>query len=120
MITQQTAYDIWVAYDEIAKGQKLIADMEKELKDGNDPNPQDPFGRRRNLQLGVPCGDNAHRLFDVQPKLAIAVIRAHIAEKQAFLQLACERARAELVAANYVVRPATGVILTDINQELKK
>ena len=96
IITQQTAYDIWIAYDEIAKGKKLIADMEKELKDGNDPNPRDAFGRRRNLQLGVPCGESGHRLLDVQPQLALAVIRAHIAEKQAFLELANERARAEL------------------------
>ncbi len=97
MITQQTAYDIWIAYDEIAKGQKLIADMEKELARGDDPNPRDAFGRHRNLQLGVPSGENGHRLFDVQPKLALAVIRAHIAEKQAFLELANERARAELL-----------------------
>jgi len=96
IITQQTAYDIWIAYDEIAKGKKLVADMEKELKDGNDPNPRDSFGRQRNLQLGVPSGESTHRLFDLQPKLALAVIRAHIAEKQAFLELANERARAEL------------------------
>lgn len=95
-ITVQTARDIWIAYDEIAKGEKLIADMEKQLAEYQDPNPRDAFGRQRCLQLGVPSGDNSHRLFDVQPKLAIAVIKAHVAEKRAFLDVACERARAEL------------------------
>ena len=96
MITQETARDLWVAYDEIAKGERLLADMEKQLKEGVDPNPRDPFGRRKNLQFGIPCGDSSHRLLDVQPALAMAVIRAHIADKRAALELANERARSEV------------------------
>lgn len=95
MITQQTAYDIWIAYSEIEKGQKLIADMAEAMKHGDNPNPRDGFGRQRNLQLGVPTGESGHRLFDVAPALAVEVIKAHVAEKRAFLALANDRARNE-------------------------
>lgn len=99
MITQATASRIWIAYNEIEKAEKLIAEMEEAARAGRDPNPRDPFGQRRNLQLGVPYGsDNAHRLFDVRPELAKSVIRAHIAEKQADLVAANEQARIELTA----------------------
>ena len=96
MITQQAAAEIWNCYREIQNGQKLLPDMEKALREGEDPNPRDAFGRQRNLQLGVPSGDNCHRLFDVAPKLAISVIRAHIAEKERALVEANEKARLEL------------------------
>ncbi len=96
MISKGTAADIWSAYSEIEKARKLMEDMEAEMEKGNDPNPHDAFGRRRNLTLGVPMGDNSSRLLDVQPKLAISVIRAHIAAKQSELEEANERARIEL------------------------
>lgn len=96
MITKQTAYDIWIAYDEIAKGEKLLADMEEQRQRGEAINLRDSFGRPRPLQLGIPSGDNAHRLFDVQPALAVEVIKAHIANKRAELASIQQRARAEL------------------------
>lgn len=68
------------------------------MKDGEDPNPRDAFGRLNNLQLGVPSGEGGHRLYDVAPKLALSVIRAHIAAKKAELASANEQARLELGA----------------------
>lgn len=85
MITKQTAYDIWIAYDEIDKSKKILADLEELLKKGEEMNLRDTFGRHRCLQLGVPSGESSHRLFDVHPGLAIEVIKAHIAKKQSEL-----------------------------------
>jgi len=100
MVTKETAAMIWSAYREIESGEKLLADMEKERKsvqaDQHAPTLRDAFGRVRQLQLGIPSGENAHRLFDVSPVLAESVIRAHIENKRAELQQANERARIEL------------------------
>src|SRR6185369_988934 len=80
--------------DEIQKAEQLLKDMAKQEKDyPYDPNLRDAFGRGRNLQLGIPSGENSHRLYDVHPKLAKSVIKAHIAEKQSELVQANERAR---------------------------
>ncbi len=99
MITAQTASDIWSAYREIAAAEKLLSDMKAERERpfaDHAATLKDSFGRRRQLQLGIPSGENAHRLFDVSPLLAESVIRAHIAEKQAELVQVNERARIEL------------------------
>lgn len=100
MITKQTAYDIWIAYDEIAKSEKLLADMEQQRRSGESINLRDSFGRPQNLQLGVPSGDRAQRLFDVSPSLAAEVIKAHIANKRAELGAMQDRARGELESCN--------------------
>lgn len=98
MITKQTAYDIWCAYDEITKAQKLLKSAEDALKESQPFNLRDSFGRPRSLQLGVPSGESSHRLFDVHPALAEAVIRAHIAEKQERLIALNELAKREVNA----------------------
>ena len=98
-ISKETAGRIWSAYNEIEKTKKLISDMEGEMKEGRDPNPQDPFGRRRNLTMGVPCGDNTQRMLDVAPRLALQVMRAHIADKEHDLIQANTAALAEAGAA---------------------
>lgn len=102
MITAETAARIWNCYREIDAAKKLIEDMNDSIKSDRD-SPEagslhDAFGRRRHLQLGVPSGDNSHRLFSVEPKLALSVINAHIANKQAELVAANEQARIELDA----------------------
>lgn len=100
MITQKTAELIWSAYREIECGQKLLQDMAKERdRQSADPHAatlHDAFGRVRQLQLGIPSGENGHRLYQVNPVLAEAVIRAHISNKEAELRSANERARIEL------------------------
>jgi hypothetical protein len=95
MITKKTATDIWCAHDEIEKGTNLLAQMEEFAKRGDLPDLRDAFGRARNLQLGVPSGENATRLFDVHPNLATAVIKAHIAEKRNVLIALNELAKQE-------------------------
>ena len=97
MITRKTASDIWLCHDELEKAKKLLIDL-NELKN-KWPKEQllrDVFGRPSGLQLGVPSGQNSHRLFDVDPELAKSCIIAHIAQKKAELVAANERARIEL------------------------
>lgn len=103
MITKETAALIWSAYREIDAAEKLLADMARERERAQaDPHAatlKDAFGRLRQLQLGIPSGENAHRLYDVSPVLADSVIRAHIQNKRAELAEANERARIELGAS---------------------
>ena len=106
MITKETAARIWAAYREIEAGEKLLSDMAEQRnkpfadRDRHAPTLKDAFGRVRHLQLGIPSGDNGHRIFDVDPELAESVIRAHIAKKQVELVEANESARLELMASN--------------------
>lgn len=104
MITQETAEKIWNAYREIAASKKLLADM-KETRDRerlrrDDATLKDAFGRRQHLQLGIPSGQDGHRIFRVAPELAESVINAHIANQKALLVEANESARVELDTAN--------------------
>jgi hypothetical protein len=98
MITKETAIRIWTCYHEIEIGTKLMTDLEENLKKHpeDNPNPRDEFGRQRALTLGVPSGSNSHRMLDVAPRLAVSVIRAHIADKERDLAEANEQARIEL------------------------
>lgn len=100
MITRETAAMIWSAYREIEAGEKLLADMQeiraRERVDRHAPTLRDAFGRSQQLQLGIPSGENGHRLLDVSPVLAESVIRAHIENKRGELVEANERARIEL------------------------
>lgn len=100
MITQETCEAIYRANREILTGEKLLADMREQRErmrvDKHAPTLKDAFGRTQQLQLGIPCGENGHRLFDVSPSLAESVIRAHIENKRAELVEANERARIEL------------------------
>lgn len=96
-ITKETASLIWNCHNEIESGKALLDEIEKNVFAGADPAPPDHWGRRRcNLELGVPTGSNGHRLLDVAPRLALSVIRAHIANKEAELVMVCERARVEM------------------------
>ena len=100
MISVKTCEKIWICHREIISAEKLLADMERiEKEPGLDPHEKklsDAFGRRRDLQLGVPSGENAHRLFNVSPHLAKSVIKAHKAKKEAELIDLNECARMEL------------------------
>ena len=84
-------------------GEQLLSDMKEQRErmraDKHAPTLKDAFGRVRQLQLGIPSGENAHRIFDVSPVLAESVIRAHIENKRAELVEANERARIELGSA---------------------
>jgi len=99
MITREIAERIWFAYREIEAAEKLLTDMDTakaEDWDRHSESLRDAFGRRRALQLGIPSGENGHRLFDVAPGLAKSIIRAHIEHKRTDLAEANEQARIEL------------------------
>jgi len=100
MIAKETAARIWNCYREIETAHKLLEKMEVlKNKYPHDPTAQklkDAFGRAQDLQLGVPSGENSHRLFSVSPELGKSVIESHIARKQAELVDANEQARIEL------------------------
>ena len=105
MISNETIERIWHCKREIEAGTKLLVDMAEVRKQEEDrmnrlaktePTLKDAFGRRRQLQLGIPSGENGHRLFDVSPQLAESVIKVHIANKTAELAEATEQARIEL------------------------
>lgn len=108
MITQDTAAALWGCHREIAVSEKLLADIaetrqqeERYLeKDKYRPELRDVFGRKRGLQLGVPSGQDCHRLLDVSTELGETVIRAHIGNCQAKLVELNERARIELDAVS--------------------
>lgn len=102
MITQKTAEAIWCAYREIEAAEKILADMKAEREkpfaesDKHAPTLKDAFGRKRQLQLGIPSGENGHRLFGVSPELAECVIIAHIAKEKVSLVEANQRAKIEM------------------------
>jgi hypothetical protein len=103
MISRETCEKIWHCWREIETGQKLLEEINNRLEeakkwDRNVEKLKDAFGRERNLQLGIPSGENAYRLYDVQYELATSVIRAHIASKEALLKQCQEEAVLELQA----------------------
>ena len=100
MITKETAAMAWECHREINVAKELLNDMvklEKEYRFKPDEQKlKDAFGRRRDLQLGIPSGENAHRLFNVSPSLAKAVIRAHVSNKEAELVEINEQIKIEM------------------------
>lgn len=104
-LTDATLERIWHCRREITAANKLLDDMDQirkqEEERGNrmskiEPTLSDVFGRRRHLEMGVPSGETGHRIFQVSPRLAESVIRAHIGNKTAELTEALEQARIEL------------------------
>lgn len=104
MLSMETLERIYHCKREIDAGNKLLEDLEAERNKYEpwqyekrlEPKLKDGFGRERNLQLGVPSGENCHRLFMVSPLLAESIIKAHIANKKAELVEAEEQAKIEL------------------------
>lgn len=103
MIAYDTALSIAQAYREVDVAEKLLAeitDTMNERRRGDPPDIRDAFGRRQEgLQLGVPSGQNGHRLFNVPWALARPVIEAHIASQKAIISALGEKARIELAVS---------------------
>lgn len=114
MITQETAARIWNAHREIETAKKMLEDVAKGREksfhdlDEHAPTLRDAFGHRRHFQLGVPSGENGHRLFEVSPVLAESCIRAHIENKRRDLAEANEAARIELLSGDSGVNAVGG------------
>jgi hypothetical protein len=117
MITQSTLEAMWACQREISTGEKLIEALEKEYSgegtfhgqlNRSAPALKDAFGRRQFMQLGIPCGENSHRMYDVPPALAKTVILSCIAAKKVELLALNELAKIELesnASAPVVVAP---------------
>lgn len=109
ILSAETAVAIAVAHQEIARGEKLLGDVCKSLKERNgrgfgvsaESDLRDVFGRRQNsLQLGIPSGSNGHQICDMSYDLAVPVIEAHINNKRAQLAALSLKAKAELSLAD--------------------
>lgn len=99
MIAREIATQIALAYGEVEAAEKLLADVNAAIERFSPIDIRDAFGRRQHgLQLGVPSGENSHRLFHVDYKLAVPIIEAHIANQRARIALLSEQAAAELRA----------------------
>ena len=97
MISKETSTDIAIAHREIETAEEMLAEIVEALKDREMPDIRDAFGGRQGgRQLGVPSGNNGHRLFNVPWALATPVIEAHIANQRSELAALNEKAKIEL------------------------
>lgn len=96
-ISMQTAADMAITYREIEVAEKLLGEIKDALAKAELPDIRDVFGRRRrHLELGVPSGDNGHRLFFVPYDIAVPVLEAAIASYRETLGALNQKAAAEL------------------------
>ena len=97
MISQKTAMDIALAYREVETAEKLLAEITDSMSRREGVDIRDAFGRHQDgLQLGVPHGNNGHRLFNVPWTLAKPVIEMHIAQQRAIIAALSEKAAVEM------------------------
>ncbi|MGX9980667.1 hypothetical protein [Methylobacterium fujisawaense] len=100
LISNETATAIAYAYREIETAEKLLTDIVEAMNRREQPDIRDAFGRRQGgLQLGVPSGENGHRLFNVPWSLARPIIETHIAAQRAHVAALTEKARVEIGAS---------------------
>lgn len=97
LVSFDTALKIAHAYREIECAEQLLTDINEAMSRHSAPDIRDAFGRRADgLQLGVPSGENGHRLFNVPWALARPVIEAHLAQQRAVIGVLSEKARVEI------------------------
>ncbi len=100
MISKDTAMDIALAYREVETAEKLLAEITEAMSHRQEPDIRDAFGRHQGgLQLGVPSGNNGHRLFNVPWEICKPVIETHIASHRARIAVLTEKARVEITGA---------------------
>ena len=105
LISEKTAHAILMSYHSIRVGKKLLADIEKVLEE-SPPSFHDDFRTIRRITMGVPSGSNSERILDVPTNLAVAVIKATIAEHERRLVELNQCASVELHTPNVSeVRP---------------
>lgn len=96
-VSKKTAMDIALAYREVETAEALLAEITESLSRRSSPDIRDAFGRHQDgLQLGVPSGNNGHRLFNVPWVLARPIIEAHIAQQKSIITALSEIAATEL------------------------
>lgn len=93
MISQKTAMDIALAYREVEAAEGLLAEITETITRRGAPDIRDAFGRLQDgLQLGVPSGNNSHRLFNVPWTMAKPILEAHMAQQRAVIAVLSEKA----------------------------
>jgi hypothetical protein len=99
MITRETAAALGQAYRELEAGEKLLAEVDAELAKAEERIGfhGEVLSTARNCQLEFPNGDNSYRLYHVEPRIARAVIVAHLADQKAKLEKLNEIARLEVL-----------------------
>jgi len=95
-ISEETAMGIAFAHRDIRAAKDLLEKVSDAKRWNKELDIRDAFGRQRGLQLGIPQGDNGHRLFEVSPDLAKYVIEAHVGKMLARLAELSAIARMEL------------------------
>ncbi len=85
MITEKTARGIAIAHHEIRVARDLLGKIEEGERANAEPDLRDVYGRTRGLQLGVPQGETAHRLYTVSYSAAKLVLADHIAQQEAVI-----------------------------------
>ncbi len=98
MITKETISELGRVYRDIEAAEGLLAEVDEQLAKQEERidfhgNVQGPY---RRCQLGWPSSDSSYRLFNVEPKIARAVIVAHLADQRAKLEKLNEVARIEV------------------------
>lgn len=101
LFSKESAMDIALAWREVEVAEELLMKITDEIDRGRAPDVRDAFGRLQNgLQLGVPSGENGHRLFNVPWSLCRPIIEAHIAMHRAKIAALTEKARIELAGGS--------------------
>ena len=77
MISKELCRQIYTCYDQIERCDKLISDMNEAIEKSGSSDLLDAFGSRKGLELGIPSGNNSHRIVNVSPEIAIKVIIEH-------------------------------------------
>lgn len=73
-----------------------MAEIVKKDKEKGTPNFYDAFGEKRGLQLGVPSGQDSHRIYGVNVELGVKIIEQHIQDNEKRLEELMAIAKIEL------------------------
>ena len=99
MITRETVSELGRVMRDIEAGEKLLAEVDEQLA-----KEKDSIGfhgevrsTARACQLGWPSSDNGYRLYNVEARIARAVIVAHLADQKAKLEKLNAVARLEVL-----------------------
>jgi len=97
MITRETVAELGRVYREIENGEKLLAEVDAELAKETERVGfhGEIRSTARGCQLGWPSSENGYRLYNVEAKIARAVIVAHLADQRAKLEKLNEIAKLE-------------------------
>lgn len=104
MITKQTCVQIWNAWNEIERAEKMREDLLKAHNENNEEMPNDirnAFGDNRGAQLHIPTSFSSSTILSgVSIDLSVSIIDAHIEKQRRRLKELEAVAKLELHAIN--------------------